>query len=320
MIFRLGYVAMTLNLQDSSPSSMMTVTALNRISDEEARINKLRKIARKNLHNTYRILLYNQALNIKVYRFTSKLIPLATHPLIKHWDYVDDFRDEFRKIGDFVKENNFRVSAHPDHFTIINSVSQDVFRDAVEDLDYHVKIFEAMGLDDYRYKLVMHVGGLYKDKKTSLERFKENYLKLPDRIRKRIVVENDDKSYSAQEVLVLCKELGIPMVLDVHHHKCINNGEKLEDMLDDIFHTWDGEYFVPKIHFSSPKSQKDFRSHADFIDMEDFVEFLHTAKKTGRDFDVMLEAKNKDSALMKLSDNLSGIEGIRKINLSEFVV
>jgi UV DNA damage endonuclease len=320
MKFRLGYVAMTLNLEDCSPSWTVTVATFNKLPDEEARLYRLRKITRKNLGSTLRILRYNKALNISVYRLTSKLIPLATHPVIDEWDYVKDFNDEFREIGDLIKENDFRISAHPDHYTLINSHSEKVLVDSIKDLDYHVKIYEAMGLEDYRYKLVMHVGGLYKDKRTSTNRFGENFLKLPDRIRKRIILENDDKSFTAADVLAMCKELKMPMVLDVHHHKCANNGEELSDILGDIFSTWDEEYFNPKIHFSSPKNEKDFRSHADFIEVKDFINFLEIAKPVGRDFDVMLEAKSKDSALLQLSEELGEVHGIKRINESEFEI
>lgn len=318
MRFRLGYVAMTLKLVDSSPSGTVTVSAFEKLPDEEARLYRLRKITKKNLDNTLRILRYNQAYNIKIYRLTSKLIPFATHPVIGHWDYVNDFKEEFREIGDFIKENDFRISAHPDHYTLINSASEKVLEESVKDLDYHVKIYEAMGLEDYRYKLVMHVGGLYKNKKTSIERFEENYVKLPDRIRKRIILENDDKSYTAADVLGICKRLDLPMVLDVHHHNCVNEGERLEDLLPDIFRTWDGEYFKPKIHFSTPKSCKEFRSHADYIEFDEFKEFLCTAGRAGMDFDVMLEAKSKDLALLKLSEELESVPGIKKINEGEF--
>jgi len=320
MLFRLGYVAMTLNLVDSSPSGTVTVSAFNRLPDDEARLYRLRKIARKNLENTLRILRYNQAYNIKVYRLTSKLIPLATHPLTESWDYISDFKDEFKEIGDFIKDNDFRVSAHPDHYTIINSKSEDIVRASVNDLDYHVRIYEAMGLSDYKYKLVMHVGGLYKSKERSVERFKENFIRLPERIRKRIILENDDKSYSASDVLGICKDISVPMVLDVHHHNCINNGEKIEDFLPEVFNTWDGEYFSPKIHFSTPKSCTDFRSHANDIDLKEFTDFLNIAKKVGKNFDVMLEAKNKDSALFKLSEQLGEVRGIKKISESEFEI
>lgn len=320
MIVRLGYVAMTQNLVDASPSGTITVTNFMKLADNESRMNRLRKITRQNLKNTYRILLYNKATDISVYRFTSKLVPLATHPLTNGWDYIGDFKDEFKQIGDFVKENNFRVSAHPDHYTLINSSSLKVVEDSIRDLEYHIKIFEAMGLEDYKYKLVMHVGGLYKNKKSSVERFKENFEKLPDRIRNRITLENDDKSFTALDVYELCRDLKVPMVLDVHHHQCVNSGEKLEDILESIFDTWLEESFPPKIHFSSPKGEKDFRSHADNIELEKFYEFLELAGKFKRDFDVMLEAKNKDNALLKLSEELKNLPGIEKINNGKFSI
>ena len=192
MIFRLGYVAMTLNLVDSSPSGTITVKRFSNLSDDESRLYQLRKITKKNLKNTLRILRYNKASNIKVYRFTSKLVLLATHPLTESWDYIEDFKKEFQDIGDFVKGNDFRVSAHPDHYTLLNSKSKDVIASSIKDLDYHVKLFEAMGLGDFRYKLVLHIGGLYNNKEESIARFKENFIKLPDRISKRIILENDD--------------------------------------------------------------------------------------------------------------------------------
>jgi len=320
MIFRLGYVAMTLSLTDCSPSSTTTVTAFAKIPNEEARIYRLRRLLRANLKNTYRILLYNQAYNIKVYRFTSKLVPLATHMLTKDWDYTAEFSDELKQIGDYIKENDFRVSAHPDHYTLINSSSQKVLEESLKDLDYHVKIFEAMGLKDYKYKLILHVGGLYKDKEGSLARFKDNFEKLPDRIRKRLIIENDDKSYTAADVLQLCKDINTPMVLDVHHHNCVNNGEKIETLLPDIFRTWDKEYFPPKVHFSSPKSCNKFRSHSNDIEFSEFKAFLDCARLFETDFDVMLEAKNKDKALLKLSKELSEASDIKKISDGEFQI
>lgn len=318
MIFRLGYVAMTLSLEDCSPSSAVTVTALNRLPDEAAKMYRLRRVAKKNLLNTLRILRYNKALDIGVYRLTSRLIPLATHPAAQDWDYAAEFSDEFREIGDFIKENDMRISAHPDHFTLLNSKSEKVLEDSIRDLEYHVKVFEAMGLDDFRYKLVQHVGGMYDCREDSLERFRICFKKLPDRIRNRIILENDDKSYSTTDVLALCGQLNIPMVLDVHHNNCLPGDEKLEKLLPEIFDTWNGEYFRPKIHFSSPKSQKEFRSHADFIEIKEFLDFLEIAKGVGRDFDVMLEAKYKDQALLKLSDQLSEVVGIRRINAGKF--
>lgn len=319
MKFRLGYVAMTLNLEDCSPSGTVTHSTYGKLSSEKAKMYKLQKIANKNLFNTLRILKYNKAMNISVYRLTSKLIPLATHPDLHSWNYIDDFSDGLQEIGKFVRENGLRVSAHPDHYTLLNSPVNKVLEDSIRDLDYHVQLFEAMGLDGSEYKLVLHVGGVYGNKQDSIERFCHNFIGLPDRIRKRLIIENDDKSYNTYDVLELCQKLSIPMVLDVHHHNCICREGNLETLLPDIFNTWNHEYYPPKIHFSSPKNNKDFRSHADLIDYNEFIGFLETAAKVNRDFDVMLEAKSKDTALLKLSGQLASSADIKQINNGEFV-
>jgi len=319
MKIRLGYVAMTLNLKDATPSGTVTYANFCKIKDKEARLNKLKSVATKNLKNTWRILLYNKAMNISIYRLTSRLVPLATHPAVEDWDYTKVLAQEFREVGDLIKENNFRISAHPDHFTLINSPSEKVVEASVKDLDYHVKMYEAMGLVDYKYKLVLHVGGLYKDKTGSIERFKENFVLLPDRIRKRIILENDDKSFTAGDVLGICEELKIPMVLDVHHYNCVNDGTPLVEILPRIFDTWKEDSLVPKIHFSSPKNLKDFRSHADYINPEEFFEFLQIAKQDDRDFDVMLEAKKKDDALLELSKELDSKKLVEKLSNGEIL-
>ena len=319
MILRLGYVAMTLNLKDCTPSGTVTYTLYKKLESEEAKKMRLTRVAKSNLNNTLRILKYNKALNIDVYRLTSKLIPLATHDELSDWDYQQDFKEQFLEIGDFIMKNDFRVSAHPDHFTILNPKDEKVLEDSIKDLDYHIKLFEAMGLYHSKYKLVIHVGGVYANKTKSIDRFKENFTKLPDRIRRRIMLENDDKSYSATDVLNICEELKIPMVLDVHHHNCINKGENIEQLLPRIYGTWNGEEFPPKIHFSSPKSDKDFRSHADYINVDDFRMFMEIAKHQQRDIDVMLEAKMKDNALIELSNELSR-QGFKRINNGAFQI
>ncbi len=318
MIFRLGYVAMTLSLENCSPSGTVTYAVYSKLKDEPARKVRLERVSKLNIDNTLRILKYNRAMDIQVYRLTSKLIPLATHSELAGWDYHIQFAEQFRQLGDYVKENNFRISAHPDHFTILNPIKPEVLQASINDLDYHVRLYEAMGLDDYKYKLVLHVGGLYGNKCSSIERFKDNFVKLPDKIRKRIIIENDDKCFTAAEVLKLCQDLETPMVLDVHHHKCANNGEKLLDLLPDIYKTWDGEPFPPKVHFSSPKSEKEFRSHADYIDFADFMEFLNITKQVNRDIDIMLEAKMKDKALLELTGRLAMEEGIVRVNKAAF--
>lgn len=316
MKIRLGYVAISLNLKNASTSKTTTVAAMEKLNEEQ-KIYKLRKITEENLSNLMRILKYNEAYNIKVYRITSKLIPLATHSITEGWNYMDEFKKKLEEIGIFIKEKHLRVSTHPDHFTVINSNSEKVFASSLKELKYHNELFNVMGLGK-EYKNVVHVGGLYNNKEMSVERFIEGFNKLPKEISNRIILENDDKVYDIKDVLGICKRLNIPMVLDVHHHNCNNNGQNLKVFLDEIFSTWKNQKFLLKIHFSSPKNDKEFRSHAENINSDEFMNFIRVAKEIDKDFDVMLEAKNKDLALINLIKDLSKIKGVKILSESEF--
>ncbi len=314
MRIRFGYVAMALGLQDGSPNKTITYKRFAELKDDELRLYKLKDLTRQNLDITRRILLYNRASDIHLYRFTSKLIPLATHSEVLNWDYAAMFKDEFLQLGSFIKENSLRVSAHPDHFTVINTPKTEILKAAVADLDYHVKLFEAMGLDESHAKLVVHVGGAYGSKLKAADKFIENFKSIDPRLSKRIILENDDKSFTAQEVLEICQELAIPMVLDIHHHWCNNAGESIGDLLGEIFNTWNSEAFPPKIHASSAKDSKNIRAHADYLDIEFLTDFLTLAKAEDRDFDIMIEAKMKDYALLRAMKELKLKEDIRIID------
>jgi UV DNA damage endonuclease len=314
-----GYVAMSVVLKDCSPSRTITLKNLTKINNEKARFARLRAIAQENLKNTQRLLFHNQAHAIRIFRITSKLIPLATHPISENWDWFAELQDELKSLGDYARENAFYISAHPDHFTLLNSPREEVTEASVRDLEYHLRIFDGMGLDSSA-KLVIHVGGSYKNKEASLERFIQNYKLLSSDLKQRIVLENDDKTYTARDVLGLCQGLKIPMVLDIHHHWCNNNNEDIGDYLADIFSTWDSETRHPKIHLSSPKDAKNFRSHADNVEATFFLDFLTQAKELNQDFDVMIEAKNKDLALFTLMKDLRQIPYIRFLDESSIEV
>jgi UV DNA damage endonuclease len=301
MIIRLGYVANALRIPDCTPSGTVTYKTIGKIPDYQDQIGYIARVARRNLQNTLRILKANFFDGIKVYRLTSKLIPLATHPDFSTWDYRADLSAEFKTTGDFIKESGMRVSLHPDHFTLLNSPDPEVQQASLRDLEYHVAILEAMGLDTGA-KLIMHVGGKYDDRSKALDRFKTRFALLPRRIKERLTLENDDRCFTASEVLHLTRELSIPMVFDLHHHQILNRGENYASLLAEIFATWSGE--TPKIHVSSPKDAKNPRHHGDFIDAGPVVRLIGEAKTLQRDFDIMVEAKRKDLALFQLATDL----------------
>lgn len=310
MIIHLGYVALPLNLKDSSPNKTVTYKRFSQLPDKDVQLYKLKHLTQENLDATKRILIYNKAHDIRLYRFTSKLVPLVTHDDVFDWDYIQPFSSQYKIIGDYIKDNNLRVSAHPDHFTIINTPDEGILQSSIKDLVYHDNIFNGMNITPAEGKLVLHVGGTYGNKEKSMERFIKQFNVLDENIKRRIILENDDKSYTAKEVLEICKELKIPMVLDIHHHWCNNNGEVLTDLLEEIFNTWSGEIQPPKIHASSPKCTSKPKAHADFIDINFLMDFLRGAKILGRNFDIMIEAKEKDRALFRLMEEFKSYEEV----------
>jgi UV DNA damage endonuclease len=317
MLIRFGYVAIAFGIKEGSPNKTVTVKKLSKLESADIKLDLLRKILRQNLETMRRILLYNRAHNIHRYRMTSKLVPLATHPEADGWDYISEFRQEFADLGKLSRESNCRLSAHPDHFTLLNSPKREVLAASLRDLEYHDSMFRALGYEPGP-QLVLHAGGMYKSKKQSLDRFCSEFATLPNAIRQRIMIENDDKVYSAADVLSLCKRIGAPLVLDVHHHHCLNNGEELGQLWPEIVSTWGDE--LPKIHISSPKSEKDRRSHAELISVNSLLPFLSAASKLDRDFDVMIEAKGKDRALFTLLDELERTPGIKRVEEAAIII
>ncbi len=297
----LGYACINESLKNCSPGQRITVGRLKRLKKEE-QLEKLNQLVRSNLENTLRILKFNLKYKIGLYRLSSDIVPLATHQITEDWDYIRECRDEFIEVGNFIKKHNLRVSMHPGQYTVLNSNKKNVVSNAIKDLNYHMSVLQAMGLDD-KAKLILHIGGVYGDKRRAISRFKKNFKRLDSAIKERLVIENDDKSYTTTEVLQIAKELKIPMVFDIHHFNCNHtSSEDLKQLIPIIFSTWRKD--KPKIHFSSP-SEKRFASHADNINSADFISFIKLVKRTvDKDFDVMLECKNKDKALLKLRSEL----------------
>ncbi|HZG83463.1 UV DNA damage repair endonuclease UvsE [Paenibacillus sp.] len=378
MIVRFGYVAMSVHIKNASPSKTMTATLFQTIPDREAAVRKLERIAAENLHNTLRLLKHNRAEGIKLYRLSSKLIPLLTHEMLEGWDPLDALEEDFRRLGDYAKTNGMRLSFHPDHFTVLSTPRKDVLQKSEKDLDWHVSMLERMGLDE-RYKCNIHIGGTYGNKEKAYERFLRQFAAMPDRLRHRITLENDDKTFTAKETLAACQAVGVPMVLDVHHHAVNNEGERIVELWEDIQRTWltekaraeaalrtaggaadrsegaalvperepvgayaaaassggdahaaaiaapafaaeaageptlTDELLAPKIHVSSPKSDKDPRGHADYVDADGFFAFLRDIAPMTPRLDVMIEAKMKDDALFRLVEEIAAKPGVRRL-------
>lgn len=313
MIVRLGYVALSKTIEDTTSHTMTYTSYISSNRDDK----KLDKIIRDNLSALSLLIDYNIKNNIHFYRLTSKLIPLATHKDV-NFDYLNKYIDEFDKIGKKIRLNNMRVDTHPDQFAVINSTRTEVIDNTNRILKYHYNMLKLLGIDPV---IILHVGSSEFGKEKSITRFINNFKKLEPCIQKSIIIENDDKIYDVNDVLDLCNKINVPFVLDYHHHICNNMSNiDLKDYIPKIFATWGNK--IPKIHFSSPKSKlkKEFRSHNDYIDVFSFIEFINILKPFNINVDIMIEAKEKDDALFRLVRQLKLYTDFKFIDETSFEI
>lgn len=291
MNIRLGYACISKTL-DITTSHTITYTNYKILSEKE-KIKKLKEIIEKNLKNLEEILKYNIKNNIHFYRMSSKIIPLATHPNIK-FDSLKEYKKTLKHIGKIINDNNLRVDIHLDEYCVLNSTNPDVVNSTINIIKFYKNMLKTMHINSY---MILHVGSSTFGIEKSITRFIKNFEKIDEQAKKLIILENDDKTFKIEDVLKICKTLNIPMVLDYHHYKC-NKEEPLEKNIEEIIKTWKNK--KPKMHISSKKNNKEFRSHHDYIDIEDFIELTNILKKQNIDIDIMIEAKQKDIALFKL--------------------
>ncbi len=311
MRVRLGYVSISKTLENSISYHNITYTEFNKNKDYE----KLDRIILSNFETLENIIEYNKKNNIHFYRLTSKFIPLATHKSV-NIEYVKKYKTNFDKISTLI--GDMRIDTHPDQFAVLNSTKKEVLENTFDILKYHYKMLNAFKIKNSI--IILHVGSSVFGKENSIKRFINNFNKLPDCIKKSIALENDDKIYNILDVLSICKEIEVPFVFDYHHYKCNNNGENYLDYIDEIFKTW--KNLTPKIHFSSPKNntKKEYRSHSDYIDYNEFIKFLEQVKKYNKNIDIMLEAKAKDEAVFRLIRQLKYKTNYKFIDDTSFLV
>ena len=294
---RIGYPC--INLTTKNPNS----STFRLKSYTETRFNKT---VLNNLDHLLSILKFNKKNSIYFFRISSDIIPFASHPVCD-MDWSDTFKVKLREIGDFITQNNMRVSMHPDQFVILNSKSKDIVKNSIRELEYHCELLDSMNLP-YSAKIQIHGGGVYGDKQKAKKNFIHNFDKFVKvGLKKRLVIENDDRSYSLKDSLDINAETGIPIVFDTFHHECLSNGETMRQALSSFIKTWnyptDGN---PIIDYSTQNIGERRGKHAKTLDKNHFIymynEFLRVAKENKVDLDIMLEIKDKEkSALSALT-------------------
>ncbi|MEN2466897.1 UV DNA damage repair endonuclease UvsE [Ornithinibacillus sp. JPR2-1] len=314
-LVRLGYVAMSMELKNASPSQTMTFTQFQKIADREAAIRKLERIARSNLTNYIAI--------TKTYCcIRNPLLPInfkTDSTSISSGAFGLGFYHANKRFikGTYIQEHQLRVDFHPDHFVLLNTPNKDVFHQSILTLKMHYLILKEMKIDP-THRCVIHVGGKYMDKEKSLEQFIETWMDVPTGIQKLIMLENDDTSFTLEDTLYLCQKLNIPLVFDYHHHLALHQDSNWQRQWDSIVQSWEHSPLPIKMHISSPKSEKSFRHHADYIDSKLFFDFLHEIRGSIPQIDCMIEAKQKDKALFKLMEEIKNRDDVEVVDGSSF--
>jgi len=298
---QLGLCCLNISLREKKPTIFSSRRVTLKTLEEKGMDNLKKKII-NNLNDVLKMMDWNENNGIKVFRLSSEIFPHYSNK--KAEDYTLDFAIELlKKIGIKSKEYNQRLTFHPGQYNCLGSPHEDVIEHTIRDLKYHADILDIMELDQNSV-MVIHGGGVYNNKKQTIERWCDNYEKLPENIKKRLVLENCEKNFSIEDCLIVSKKVNIPIVFDTHHYDCykkIHPSEKFENpeyYIPKILETWDKRNIKVKFHISEQGTGK-IGHHSDYIEI--IPEYLlDIPNKYNKAIDIMIEAKMKEKAIFKL--------------------
>jgi UV DNA damage endonuclease len=257
-------------------------------------------ICRDNAEALMQALAYCARAGIGAFRVNSQILPLKTHPEAGYrMDELPGGKEivaRFRACGRYARAHGVRTSFHPDQFILLSSPDAEVVARSVADLAYQAEVAGWIGAD----VITIHGGGGYGDKAAALNRMGDAVRRLPPAVRRRLCLENDDRVFTPADLLPVCRRLGLPLVYDVHHHRCLPDGHSVEETTQAALATWDRE---PLFHVSSPRGPGNRRrEHDDFIRPSD-------VPPCWRSLDITLdvEAKAKEVAVLRLKRDLAGV-------------
>ena len=297
MIHAIGYAGVCLGLPDRSISRTARLA--------NATPERLRTLIHANLTDLLAILAYNVANRICLFRINQSIIPFVSHPInTLRWWTEEEFAPLLRKNGEYIRRHGLRVSMHPGQYTVLNSENPAVVTAALADLAGTCRVLDTMGLDR-THKIVIHGGAGAPDRQAALTRLAAVWPQLPEPVRARVVLENDERTFSAEDLLPFCRRLTIPLVFDRLHHRA-NPGawgdRPIAEIMDEVVQTWSREDGLPKVHFSSQDPDKRPGAHSYWLHADEFQTFADELARVT--VDLMAECKGKDLALLRLREEL----------------
>ncbi len=261
--------------------------------------------------------------NIHMYRMSSDMAPYATHPDMPQFHaMVRESASDLAYVGKLARQSDIRLSFHPSQFIVLNSENEELTKKSMWDLESQADMLDRMECGP-EARLVIHVGGAYGDRESGCARWIRTWSRLSEPVRRRLVLENDDIRYSAADVLKIHEATGVALVFDYQHFWCMNP-EKLSMLptIERFLKTWP-EGQRPKLHYSCARTELReikrknrktkkietvlqppiWTGHADYNNPFETMQFLRSIAHL--DADIMLEAKAKDLALLRLRNDIA---------------
>lgn len=293
----LGYCCINLTLGESGITCNRGMVKRTFV---ERGISYASELALKNAQDLHKIIIWNNENGIRMYRMTSDLFPWCSEYEIHDLPDYEAISQQLLLCGTEAKENGQRLTFHPSPYSVLASQNEDVVVKAIKELRQHGEIMDMMGLDRSTfYPINIHVNTAKPSKEEAADRFCKNFERLPECAKSRLVVENDDKrsAFTPHDLYELIyKKIGIPITFDFHHHRCNPDHHTEEEALSLCLSSWGDTKAIT--HYSDSRklyediSAKDV-AHSDWIWIKELPTY-------GKSFDIELEVKMKELALLKL--------------------
>ena len=298
----MGYACMNMQLSSMKPRITTNRSMIKRTFNERG-LDYASELGLKNCKDLKKIIKWNNENQFKFFRITSNLFPWASEYRLQDMPDYQKIAGLLNEIGKYVKANEMRITSHPGPFNVLTSPREHVVQNCVKDLSIHGEVFDMMNLSRTPFnKINIHIGGAYGDKTSAMKRFCENFHLLPNSVKSRLTVENDDKAsmYSVKDLYHGVYEvIGIPIVFDYHHHRFCSGDLTEQQALELSCKTWP-EGITPVVHYSESRS-KEYddvtireQAHSDYV-----YDYIDTY---GNKVDVMVEAKAKELAVMRYKE------------------
>ena len=304
----LGYACINMQLsypqkyggQEKGVLPITTGRSMIKRTFESKGLDYASELALANAKDLDKIIDWNILNGFNFFRITSGLAPWKSEYNWTDLKDLDEIKMYLHSAGVKAKTHNLRITSHPGPFNVLTSPHQHVVDNCVNDLTMHGDVFDMMGLTRTPYnKINIHIGGAYGDKPASMERFCKNFNLLPESVKSRLTVENDDKAsmYSVKELYNgVYKVIGVPIVFDYHHHRFCDGGLSEQEALELAISTWP-EGITPATHYSESRREE---QGDDTIRVQAHSDYIYDKIDTyGNDIDIMVEAKRKELAVKK---------------------